>query len=212
MVCGVRHVTSTATPHHRAFDVELLYVAQTERIPIAEVAVNWREIDGVSRVMSVCLCVRRVASCRLASGPPDWRTADGPRHRAHPSLLPHRCPRHVACMHALISCMHRPVVDAAHAHGVAVNVLRYNLQSISSNGSVLREHALGAGHIRVASLHSDGVAQRNRSGLREHSSYITSGHSARTLKADSARWWSLKPYRHSTCRHMLQSVSLECGH
>lgn len=30
----------------RAFDVELLYIAQLLKIPIAEVAVNWTEIDG----------------------------------------------------------------------------------------------------------------------------------------------------------------------
>lgn len=31
---------------HRAFDVELLYIAQCFKIPIAEVAVNWTEIEG----------------------------------------------------------------------------------------------------------------------------------------------------------------------
>ena len=30
----------------RAFDVELLYIAQCFKIPIAEVAVNWTEIEG----------------------------------------------------------------------------------------------------------------------------------------------------------------------
>ena len=30
----------------RAFDVELLYIAQTLNMPIKEVAVNWQEIDG----------------------------------------------------------------------------------------------------------------------------------------------------------------------
>ncbi len=30
----------------RAFDVELLYVAQQLNMPVAEVAVNWQEIDG----------------------------------------------------------------------------------------------------------------------------------------------------------------------
>lgn len=30
----------------RAFDVELLYIAQKLKIPINEVAVNWTEIDG----------------------------------------------------------------------------------------------------------------------------------------------------------------------
>lgn len=32
--------------YHRAFDVELLYIAQCFKIPIAEVAVNWTEIEG----------------------------------------------------------------------------------------------------------------------------------------------------------------------
>lgn len=31
----------------RAFDVELLYIAQCFKIPIAEVAVNWTEIEGL---------------------------------------------------------------------------------------------------------------------------------------------------------------------
>jgi hypothetical protein len=31
---------------YRAFDVELLYIAQNLKIHIAEVAVNWIEIDG----------------------------------------------------------------------------------------------------------------------------------------------------------------------
>lgn len=31
---------------HRAFDVELLYIAHCFKIPIAEVAVNWTEIEG----------------------------------------------------------------------------------------------------------------------------------------------------------------------
>lgn len=30
----------------RAFDVEMLYIAQTLKIPIGEVAVTWTEIDG----------------------------------------------------------------------------------------------------------------------------------------------------------------------
>lgn len=34
----------------RAFDVELLYIAQFFKIPIAEIAVNWTEIEGESIV------------------------------------------------------------------------------------------------------------------------------------------------------------------
>lgn len=30
----------------RAFDVELLFIAESFRIPISEIAVNWTEIDG----------------------------------------------------------------------------------------------------------------------------------------------------------------------
>jgi hypothetical protein len=32
----------------RAFDVELLYIAQRLNIPITEMAVNWQEIDGMN--------------------------------------------------------------------------------------------------------------------------------------------------------------------
>ena len=31
----------------RAFDVELLYIAQCLGVPVAEVPVNWQEIDGM---------------------------------------------------------------------------------------------------------------------------------------------------------------------
>lgn len=34
--------------YFRAFDVELLYIAQFFQIPIAEIAVNWTEIEGES--------------------------------------------------------------------------------------------------------------------------------------------------------------------
>lgn len=30
----------------RAFDVEMLYIAQCLKIPVSEVAVNWTEIEG----------------------------------------------------------------------------------------------------------------------------------------------------------------------
>jgi hypothetical protein len=32
---------------YRAFDAELLYIAQKLKIPISEVAVNWTEIEGI---------------------------------------------------------------------------------------------------------------------------------------------------------------------
>lgn len=52
--CGFKLLTRAAGAHlfaimhveRWAFDVELLYLAQTFGIPIAEVAVNWTEIDG----------------------------------------------------------------------------------------------------------------------------------------------------------------------
>lgn len=34
----------------RAFDVELLYIAQQLKIPLVEVAINWKEIDGLFSV------------------------------------------------------------------------------------------------------------------------------------------------------------------
>ena len=40
----------------RAFDVELLYIAQDLGIPISEVAVNWQEIEG-NFCLFVCLFV-----------------------------------------------------------------------------------------------------------------------------------------------------------
>lgn len=36
----------------RAFDVEMLYIAQVLGIPIAEVAVNWKEIQGMAKTVS----------------------------------------------------------------------------------------------------------------------------------------------------------------
>lgn len=43
---AVEHLLCTYLSSHRAFDVELLYIAQRFKIPIAEVAVNWTEIEG----------------------------------------------------------------------------------------------------------------------------------------------------------------------
>jgi len=34
----------------RAFDVELLYIAQHFKIPVSEVAVRWTEIDGEDKI------------------------------------------------------------------------------------------------------------------------------------------------------------------
>ncbi len=48
---------------HRAFDVELLYIAQCFKIPIAEVAVNWTEIEGgFSWNMWTCITVPLICS------------------------------------------------------------------------------------------------------------------------------------------------------
>lgn len=58
--CGFKLLTRAAAEHlfaimhveRWAFDVELLYLAQTFRIPIEEVAVNWTEIEG-SKIVPV---------------------------------------------------------------------------------------------------------------------------------------------------------------
>lgn len=52
----------------RAFDVELLYIAQRLKIPIAEVAVNWTEIEGreIVHVLTRSLtCRSRITDPRL---------------------------------------------------------------------------------------------------------------------------------------------------
>ncbi|KYQ92882.1 glycosyltransferase [Tieghemostelium lacteum] len=43
---SARHLFTSLHVERWAFDVELLYLAQTLHMPIAEVAVNWTEIDG----------------------------------------------------------------------------------------------------------------------------------------------------------------------
>lgn len=58
--CGFKLLTRSAAEHlftimhveRWAFDVELLYLAQTFGIPIEEVAVNWTEIEG-SKIVPV---------------------------------------------------------------------------------------------------------------------------------------------------------------
>lgn len=52
----------------RAFDVELLYIAQRLKIPIAEVAVNWTEIEGreiVHVLKKFLTCQSRIIDPRL---------------------------------------------------------------------------------------------------------------------------------------------------
>lgn len=39
----------------RAFDVDLLYIAQTLKIPIAEVAVDWQEMAGKNIYVTILL-------------------------------------------------------------------------------------------------------------------------------------------------------------
>jgi len=48
----------------RAFDIDLLYVAQHFKVPLAEVAVNWREIPGdeCSIYKLICLCLLHITS------------------------------------------------------------------------------------------------------------------------------------------------------
>lgn len=41
----------------RAFDVEMLYIAQQEKIPIAEVAVNWQEIEGIFHLNPIIIII-----------------------------------------------------------------------------------------------------------------------------------------------------------
>ena len=38
---------------YRAFDVELLYIAQQLSMPVAEVGVNWKEIEGLRVIVSM---------------------------------------------------------------------------------------------------------------------------------------------------------------
>ena len=47
-------------PLIRAFDVELLFIAQSVGIPLVEVGVNWQEIDGASVSLYLC-CYHRVS-------------------------------------------------------------------------------------------------------------------------------------------------------
>lgn len=53
VILNIIHVLSSPL---RAFDVELLYIAQCFKIPIAEVAVNWTEIEGWCVVKYVMHC------------------------------------------------------------------------------------------------------------------------------------------------------------
>ena len=39
---------------YRAFDVELLYIAQQLGMPVGEVAVNWKEIEGIATRKNLC--------------------------------------------------------------------------------------------------------------------------------------------------------------
>lgn len=52
----VEQQLSLYLPCPRAFDVELLYIAQCFKIPIAEVAVNWTEIEGRFFMEYVDMC------------------------------------------------------------------------------------------------------------------------------------------------------------
>ncbi len=47
--------------HPRAFDVELLYIAQQLEMPVKEVAVNWQEIEG--KTDTLCM---NATSCSLS--------------------------------------------------------------------------------------------------------------------------------------------------
>lgn len=56
----------------RAFDVELLYIAQRLKIPIAEVAVNWTEIEGREIVHVLIKFQSRITDPRLLPCLPDF--------------------------------------------------------------------------------------------------------------------------------------------
>ena len=71
---------------YRAFDVELLYIAQTLGIPISEVAVNWQEIDGEPSTLPISIN-KLMAWPRLKAGSADRGAADGAGYCAHPSKL-----------------------------------------------------------------------------------------------------------------------------
>lgn len=53
---AVEHLSCPPLSSLRAFDVELLYIAQCFKIPIAEVAVNWTEIEGRFFMEYVVMC------------------------------------------------------------------------------------------------------------------------------------------------------------
>ena len=44
-------------PFPRAFDVELLYIAQQLGMPMKEVAVNWKEIEGCTRAQTLTVFI-----------------------------------------------------------------------------------------------------------------------------------------------------------
>lgn len=82
----------------RAFDVELLYIAQRLKIPIAEVAVNWTEIEGreiVHVFIRFLTCQSRITDPRLLPYLPDFDSTQPSFHtnfefRVLASLLPWR--------------------------------------------------------------------------------------------------------------------------
>ena len=47
----------------RAFDVELLYIAQQMKMKMTEVSVNWKEIEGMTSYMYVVLLTPRGHTC-----------------------------------------------------------------------------------------------------------------------------------------------------
>ena len=47
----------------RAFDVELLYIAQQMKMKMTEVSVNWKEIEGMTSYMYVVLLTHRGHTC-----------------------------------------------------------------------------------------------------------------------------------------------------
>lgn len=74
----------------RAFDVEVLYIAQQLHIPVSEVAVNWKEIEGVCvLLLSHCSILGDILTFffRVKAGPILELATDGQGHPLYQTPL-----------------------------------------------------------------------------------------------------------------------------
>ena len=71
---------------YRAFDVELLYIAQQLGMPIKEVPVNWQEIDG-EFVETAAHSIDLVCAFRFKVGTILELVTDGKRYTVHSTSL-----------------------------------------------------------------------------------------------------------------------------